>query len=55
MAEQAQAMVKEVKAEKKAFMARPYSREDKIKKDEEELSKLVEEQKGDTKSEEPEK
>ena len=55
MAEQAQAMVKEVKAEKKAFMARPYSREDKIKKDEEELSKLVEEQKGDTKSEESEK
>ena len=33
MAEQAQAMVKEVKAEKKAFMAKPYSREDKIKKD----------------------
>ena len=50
MAEQAQAMVKEVKAAKKAFMARPYSREDKIKKDEEELTKLVKEQKGDTES-----
>ena len=42
MAEQAQAMTKEVKIEKKAFMARPYSREEKIKKDEEELNKLVE-------------
>ena len=32
-----QAMVKEVKAEKKAFMAKPYSRDEQIKKDEEEL------------------
>ena len=40
MAEQAQAMTKEVKVEKKAFMAKPYSREDKIKKDEDELKKL---------------
>jgi|TARA_B100000902_G_scaffold67917_1_gene74040 hypothetical protein len=54
MAEQAQAMVKEVKAEKKAFMAKPYSREDKIKKEEEELKKLVEEQKGDSETKEPE-
>ena len=42
-----QAMVKEVKIEKKAFMAKPYSREEKIKKDEEELEKLKAEQKGE--------
>ena len=54
MAEQAQAMVKEVKVEKKAFMAKPYSREDKIRKDEDELKKLVEEQKGDSETKEPE-
>ena len=49
MAEQQQqeAMVKEVKIEKKAFMAKPYSREDKMKKDEEELEKLKAEQKGE--------
>ena len=29
MAEQAQAMTKEVKVEKRAFMAKPYSREEK--------------------------
>jgi len=42
-----QAMIKEVKIEKKAFMAKPYSREDKMKKDEEELEKLKAEQKGE--------
>jgi len=42
-----QAMVKEVKVEKKAFMAKPYSRDEKIKKDEEELEKLKKEQKGE--------
>ena len=49
MAEQQQqeAMVKEVKIEKKAFMAKPYSRDEKIKKDEEELEKLKAEQKGE--------
>ncbi len=54
MAEQTDAMVKEVKIEKKAFMAKPYSREDKIKKDEDELNKLVEEQKNDSDAKEPE-
>ncbi len=52
MAEQQEAMTKEVKIEKKAFMAKPYSREDKIKKDEEELKKLKEEQKGEVEKEE---
>ena len=49
MAEQQQeeAMVKEVKIDKKAFMAKPYSRDEKIKKDEEELEKLKAEQKGE--------
>ena len=42
-----QAMVKEVKIEKKAFMAKPYSRDEQIKKDEEELEKLKKEQKGE--------
>ena len=43
-----QAMVKEVKIEKKAFMAKPYSRDEQIKKDEEELENLKKEQKGET-------
>ena len=47
MAEEAKAMVKEVKTEKKAFMAKPYSRDEKIKKDEEELERLKAEQKGE--------
>ena len=42
-----QAMVKEVKIEKKAFMAKPYSRDEQIKKDEEELENLKKEQKGE--------
>ncbi len=53
MAEQQQeAMTKEVKIEKKAFMAKPYSRDEKIKKDEEELEKLKAEQKGEVEKEE---
>ena len=47
-----QAMVKEVKAEKKAFMAKPYSRDEQIKKDEEELENLKKQQKGEIEKEE---
>ena len=42
-----QAMAKEVKVEKKAFISKPYSREEKIKKDEDELEQLKKEQKGE--------
>tara|TARA_X000001388_G_scaffold69768_1_gene58456 strand:- start:85 stop:954 length:870 start_codon:yes stop_codon:yes gene_type:complete len=42
-----QAMTKEVKVEKKAFISKPYSREEKIKKDEAELEQLKKEQKGE--------
>ena len=51
-------MAEEMKPqEKKAFVSKPYSREEKIKKDEEELEQLIKEQKGEveeTKPEEPE-
>jgi hypothetical protein len=51
-------MAEEMKPqEKKAFVTKPYSREEKIKKDEEELEQLMKEQKGEveeTKPEEPE-
>ena len=51
-------MAEEMKPqEKKAFVTKPYSREEKIKKDEEELEQLIKEQKGEveeTKPEEPE-
>ena len=40
-------MAEEMKPqEKKAFVSKPYSREEKIKTDEEELEKLMKEQKG---------
>jgi len=50
MAEQAQekVMVEENTPKKVAFMNKPYSQEERIKKDEEELEKLVKEQKGET-------
>jgi hypothetical protein len=51
-------MAEEMKPQKKkAFVTKPYSREEKIKKDEEELEQLIKEQKGEveeTKPEEPE-
>jgi len=47
MAEQAQEMVKEATPKKKAFMNRPYSQEERMKKDEEELEVLLKEQKGE--------
>lgn len=47
MAEQAKEMVKEATPEKKAFMSRPYSQEERMKKDEEELEVLLKEQKGE--------
>ena len=51
-------MAEEIKPqENKAFVTKPYSREEKIKKDEEELEQLIKEQKGEveeTKPEEPE-
>ena len=39
-------MVKDATPTKKAFISRPYSQEERLKKDEEELARLVEEQKG---------
>jgi len=50
MAEQAQekVMVEENTPKKVAFMNKPYSQEERIKKDEEELERLVKEQKGET-------
>jgi hypothetical protein len=50
MAEQAQEMVVDATPKKKAFMEKPSTHEDRIKKDEEELKQLMEEQKGETKS-----
>jgi len=47
MAEQAtKEMVEDATPKKEMFMNRPYSQEERIKKDEEELARLVEEQKG---------
>ena len=39
-------MVKDATPTKKAFISRPYSQEERLKKDEEELARLIEEQKG---------
>ena len=51
MAEQAQQVQGNVEPVKKtAFMSKPYSREDKIKKDEEELKQLLKEQKEEVKN-----
>ena len=40
-------MVKETTPKKVAFMNKPYSQEERIKKDEEELEQLLKEQKGE--------
>jgi len=50
MAEQAQEMVVDATPKKKAFMDKPSTHEERIKRDEEELKQLMEEQKGDTES-----
>jgi len=61
MAEQAQEMVVDATPKKKTFMEKPSTHEDRIKRDEEELNKLIEETKGEsepveeTKAEEEEK
>jgi len=47
MAEQAQEMVVDATPRKKAFMDKPSTHEERIKKDEEELKQLMEEQKGE--------
>ena len=52
MAEQAQEMVTDATPEKKAFMAKRSTHEDRIKKDEEELQQLLKEQTGDEEQEE---
>ena len=41
-------MVKEATPKKVAFVSKPYSQEERLKKDEEELQKLKDEQKGKT-------
>tara|TARA_R100001594_G_scaffold108648_1_gene143381 strand:- start:843 stop:1709 length:867 start_codon:yes stop_codon:yes gene_type:complete len=51
----AEAMVQEATPKKVAFMSKPYSQEERIKRDEEELEKLKAEQKGETKETEEEK
>ena len=50
MAEQAQEMVVDATPKKKAFMEKPSTHEERIKKDEEELKQLMEEQKGEAES-----
>jgi DNA repair exonuclease SbcCD ATPase subunit len=50
MAEQAQEMVVDATPKKKAFMEKPSTHEERIKKDEEELKQLMEEQEGETES-----
>jgi hypothetical protein len=50
MAEQAQEMVVDATPKKKAFMDKPSTHEERIKKDEEELKQLMEEQKGEVKT-----
>jgi len=47
-------MVKENTPKKTMFVNRPYSQEERLKKDEEELARLVEEQKGEGKTSEEE-
>jgi len=52
MAEAATIMAEEMQPEtKKAFMSKPYSKEEKLKKDEEELEQLLKEQKGEVEEE----
>tara|TARA_Y100001963_G_scaffold159331_1_gene262589 strand:+ start:1317 stop:2183 length:867 start_codon:yes stop_codon:yes gene_type:complete len=51
----AEAMVQEATPKKVAFMSKPYSQEERIKRDEEELEKLKAEQKGETEETEEEK
>ena len=46
-------MTKEATPKKVAFMTKPYSNEERVKKEEKELEELVEEQKGEVKEEEP--
>jgi hypothetical protein len=48
-----EAMTKETTPKKVAFMSKPYSNEERNKKEEKELNELVEEQKGEIKEEEP--
>jgi len=50
MAEQAQEMVVDATPKKKAFMEKPSTHEERIKRDEEELKQLMEEQKGEAES-----
>jgi len=50
MAEQAQEMVVDATPKKKAFMEKPSTHEERIKKDEEELKQLMEKTKGETES-----
>lgn len=50
MAEQAQEMVVDATPKKKAFMEKPSTHEERIKRDEEELKQLMEEQEGETES-----
>ena len=55
MAELAKDIMVEDNTPKKAmFMNRPYSQEERVKKDEEELARLIEEQKGEDKTSEEE-
>ena len=54
MAEQAKVMVEDATPKKKAFISKPYSQEERIKKDEEELAKLLKEQKGEAEKPETE-
>ena len=45
-------MTKEATPKKVAFVSKPYSQEERLKKDEEELKTLIEEQKNEGKAEE---
>ena len=55
MAEEAtKVMVEDATPKKAMFMNRPYSQEERVKKDEEELARLIEEQKGEDKTSEEE-
>ena len=47
MAEQAKVMVEDATPKKKAFMSRPYSQDERIKKDEAELEQLLKDKKGE--------
>jgi len=54
MAEEAKVMVEDATPKKKAFISKPYSQEERIKKDEEELERLIKEQKGEAEKPETE-